>query len=321
MAISAVVSLAVGFAFEQWTLAALILSVCFFAKLASGVLVNLHRAAAISARLGRVFLAASVASQVLLVAGAWIFVAIPLDKPELWLLLYGVSSALPYLFTEWIVRRRSSPTTPARDLAPIARLGYSLVPAALAEAVLARADKFLLPLLSSFAQLGIYAVVFTMTDLVTWPVKQYAESKIPSWRRAHEVGQLRWGGALVRVLGFGAVAALLLGVAIYFLLVPVFGPEYEAGRALVLPLSVAAVLQTVMIFGACVNIAAGRPAAVTWVSLSGMICALPALILLVPLWGAIGAAWAMVFGNLVGAAVSAVVLVRLARTIDASATS
>lgn len=316
MAISVVVSVVVGLAFEQWTMAALLLILGFLAKLSSGVMVNMHRAAAIAVRLGRTFLVASVVSQILLVAGAYVFLRVSLDAPEAWLLLYGFTSAIPYLATEWLVRRRSPPPVTGRDLAPISRLGYHLVPAALAEAVLARADKFLLPLLSSFAQLGVYAVVSTMTDLVTWPVKQYAESKIPSWRAAHEKGQLRWGPALLTVLTLGAVGAVAMGLVIYFSLVPLFGTDYEAGRTLVIPLSIAAVFQTVIIFGSCIHVALGRPSVVTWISLSGMIFAVPALVTFIPLWGAIGAAWAMAFGNFISAGIATAFLLRLAHTAD-----
>lgn len=299
---SVAVAIVVGIAFERWSVAALILIVSFFVKLSSGITVNMHRAGAIAAGEAKPYLCATVAGQLLLVAGAVGFMVIEVNDPAPWLLLYGISAAIPYLLVEYLVSRRGAAQRRTTDeLRQVSRLGISLVPAAVGEAVLGRADRFLLPALSTYAQLGVYAVVLTMTELVVWPATQLAQSRIPSWQAAFNAGELKLKRTFVKLMLISAGISVVFGGGIFFALEPIFGPEYADGRALVAPLIIGALLQCVISFGVSVGVAAGWPHAVTAISLSGLAFALPCLLLTVPACGARGAAWSMVAGYTVGA--------------------
>lgn len=111
---SVAVAIVVGIAFERWSVAALILIVSFFVKLSSGITVNMHRAGAIAAGEAKPYLCATVAGQLLLVAGAVGFMVIEVNDPAPWLLLYGISAAIPYLLVEYLVSAGAPPSAARR---------------------------------------------------------------------------------------------------------------------------------------------------------------------------------------------------------------
>ena len=167
--------------------------------------------------------------------------------------------------------------------------------------MLGRADRFLLPALSTYAQLGVYAVVLTMTELVVWPATQLAQSRIPSWQAAFNAGELKLKRTFVKVMLISAGISVVFGGGIFFALEPIFGPEYADGRALVAPLIIGALLQCVISFGVSVGVA-GRMAARGHGYLLVGLGIRPALSAAHrSACGARGAAWSMVAGYTVGA--------------------
>ena len=80
-------------------------------------------------------------------------------------------------------RRADRPTT-----ALVRREGLALFPAALSNMAMLRADRLALPVLASTSALGLYAAVATMTELLAWPLRAYADSRLGKWRAAHREG-------------------------------------------------------------------------------------------------------------------------------------
>ncbi|MGJ9407183.1 lipopolysaccharide biosynthesis protein [Nesterenkonia aurantiaca] len=287
--------LGLGFGEYGWGLLFFILA--FFFKLSSGILVNTHRAGAIVAAQAAPFSLASGVSQVALVAGALFLSLEEVSSVELWLMLYGVTAAVPYMVVELLVRfkARGEELTP-QEIRPITRLGYRLVPMGVAEALLSRADRFLIPVLSTYSQLGFYAVVVTMTELVSWPVKQYAETRVPVWDQTFRSGKLHVWKELARVGGLTAIACSIVATGVYFTLIPLFGPEYDEGLRLILPLTLSAALYSLTIYGMNLGVATGHARIANIATFGGFAAALPAYLLLIGPFGAMGAAWGSVIG-------------------------
>ena len=299
--LSLALSIGVGFGFGfGWGI--LFLAGAFFIKSSAGILVNTHRAAAIVARRTGPFFGATIATQVTLVGGASLMSLGGFDRAEFWLLLYGLSAAVPYLFVEFLIRRSERARPREHDLKRVKSLGLYLTPSSVAEAVVARADRFILPALSSFAQLGLYAVVATMTELISWPVRQYTDSRVPKWTSEFEAGILRLREALLPVLFLSSLSAVVVAGLTYATLVPLFGSQYESAVALVLPLSISATLYSISIFGVGFAIAAGDSRAANLITICGVIVAIPLYVVWIPDHGALGAAWASAIAYAVSAA-------------------
>src|SRR4051812_50086550 len=99
---------------------------------------------------------------------------------------------------------------------------------------------------------------------------------------------------------------LLVGGVASVVLVPLFGIEYRPSLDFVWPLAVAAGLYGMARLGVGVSIARGRPAHATAIELTGMVAAFAAYLILIPTFGALGAAWGCLIGYGVGAGGGAV---------------
>lgn len=271
--------------------------------IASGVLVHMHRAAAIVSRRAEPYLWSTVTAQALMVSCAFLLIFAGWDSVSAWLGLYGLTALVPYLTFEILLRRRDrSPGRGPAELEPTRRLGARLLPAGAADALLTRSDRFLLPVLSSFQQLGVYVVVATVTELINWPLKQYIDGKTPEWTRQAAHGLLQPWQVLRSTATYALCVSASVGALTWVLLVPVFGDAYREGRQLVLPLAAASGCYALSLVGVAVATASHHPRLAGWVASSGMVVAMPLYVLLIGPYGALGAA----LGSLAGYAVSAV---------------
>ncbi|SFK92819.1 lipopolysaccharide biosynthesis protein [Geodermatophilus ruber] len=262
------------------------------------------RTAAIAAGSASAFLTVTLAWQGSLAVAAGLFTLAGVDSPLVWLLAYGLAALLPALVLLAVQRPRLRPGFPAARRA--SRLaGLALLPSTLANMVTLRADRLLLPAIAGPEALGLYIIVATITEALGWPAQAYVDAHVPAWARAHEQGRLRPLRVVAVSLGYVAVAVTAVGLVTAALVVPVFGGEYRASVALVWPLAIAAGLHTLSRVGVGIAVARAQPYRVGVVDVGGMLVALAAYLVLIPLGGALGTAWACVIGYSAGAALAA----------------
>lgn len=313
LAVGLALAASVGFGATMVAIVALFVGMAL--KMTSGVFVNTHRAAAIVARDASPYLVATLATQSLLVLAAAAYLALGVTSVPLWLGAYGVTAALPYVAAELVIRRRDP--TPGRDHAVLSqarRVGLQLMPASLSETLLRRSDRFLIPALASFEQLGIYAVVTTMVGVLEWPVRQFADSKTPEWADRFDAGDLSVGRELSRGALLASAMTVAVGIATWLTLVPLFGESYRAGIELIIPLSVAHACSAVALLGTSMSVAVRRATLASYIKVPGLICSIPAYLLLIPSHGAVGAAWGHALAYAVSALATVVVYIRFRPT-------
>ncbi|GAB3043097.1 hypothetical protein GCM10027079_04230 [Sediminivirga luteola] len=296
-------SFSAGFAF----------SVTIFVLILSGVQQKMHRTAAIVAGTAHAYLLATILGQLALLAAATSLAYKGVDLVTAWLAAYGLAVLLPYAaVSAWAARTFARTGEVSRELGPVSTLGYKLTLTGVGEIIGSRADRFLIPIFSSYAQLGVYTVVVTMTELVTWPIKNYADARVPIWTKALSRKRFALRVELIRALGLIVICATPLGFGLWMILVPLFGSEYSAGLALVLPLTLAAAFNGFSYFGMNLSIAAGFSRTANLIPISAMVTAIAGHIFFIPTHGAQGAAWSMVAGYSVAGFVTILTVLRVA---------
>lgn len=273
------------------------------------------RAVAIASGRQLGYLLVVVVGQGALLAAAVAMLAAGVDEVLAWVAVYVVVTALPVAVC-WrhfsrpagvgaVGTDRAEPQGGAalevarRDgalLGAARREGWALLPSSVAQAGTLRLDRLLLAALASPASLGVYASVATMTELLTWPVQAWADSRLGRWREAHRRGELRVAPTIaVTALGL-VVAGAVLAVLVRATLVPLLGPGYRSARALVVPLVAAAALFAMAQLVITALIARGRAGAASTVEVVGFAVSIAAYAALIPREGAAGAA----HGSLIG---------------------
>ncbi|GAA3346728.1 hypothetical protein GCM10020358_58820 [Amorphoplanes nipponensis] len=255
------------------------------------------RAVAICVGRVRDFLYARVIESLLLLALLVTLFVAGDARPEVWILAYllaGVAPTLAYL-VRWL-RLPAPPAAPLARNGTVRREGLALFPAALSNMAMLRADRLALPVLASTSALGLYASVATMTELLAWPLRAYADSRLGRWRAADREGALRTRPIVAAAAGYCLVVGPLAAGALYLLIVPVFGAQYAPARAVVLPLVAAAGLYAVSRISLGLLIARGYSALVSAAEITGFAVSFAAYLLLIPPLGIRGAA----YGSLIG---------------------
>ncbi|MDI6097295.1 NAD(P)H-quinone oxidoreductase [Actinoplanes sp. NEAU-A12] len=221
-------------------------------------------------------------------------------RPEMWFLAYLFAGATPtviYLII-WLrlpVPAGSSPAGPAQNR-QVRREGLSLFPAALSNMAMLRVDRLVIPALASTAALGHYTAVATMTELLAWPVRAYADSRLGRWRASHNDGGLKASPILVVAAVYVLVVVPLVAGGLYLLVEPLFGHEYADAKVVVLPLVVAAGLYAVSRISLGLLIAKGHGGLVSAAEITGFVVSFAVYLLLIPRLGILGAA----YGSLAG---------------------
>ncbi|GIF06612.1 lipopolysaccharide biosynthesis protein [Actinoplanes siamensis] len=258
------------------------------------------RSVAIAVGRVRDFMVARVLESALLLAllvGLWVTHT---SHPETWFLAYVFAGALPtvaYLLV-WLrlpVDPDAAAVRPGQNR-QVRREGLALFPAAISNMAMLRVDRLVIPALASTAALGLYTSVATMTELLAWPVRAYADSRLGRWRASHNDGGLRARPIVLAAAIYALVVVPLVAGGLYLLIVPVFGHQYAAARVVVLPLVVAAGLYAVSRVALGVLIAKGRGGLVSVAEITGFVVSFAVYLLLIPRLGILGAA----YGSLAG---------------------
>ncbi|SNY56547.1 Membrane protein involved in the export of O-antigen and teichoic acid [Paractinoplanes atraurantiacus] len=216
-------------------------------------------------------------------------------RPEVWILAYLVAGIVPtgaYLVL-WL-RGTAGPQQDHNRL--VRREGIALFPASLSNMAMLRVDRLALPVIASTSALGLYASVSTMTELLAWPVRAYADARLGRWRVAHQEGTLRSRPLVLAASLYCVVVAPIAAVGLLLLIVPVFGEAYAPARGIVVPLVAAAALYAVSRVSLGLLIAKGRGGLVSAAEIAGFGVSFVGYLLLIPPFGIAGAA----YGSLIG---------------------
>ncbi len=225
----------------------------------------------------------------ILVLGGWGVVSI-----AILLLVLRIAAAIVFV----IVLRRRGVQTPLRvESGLIRRLGgyipvTGLIP--IVNALYARADVFLLSSLASWRDVGLYSAALRLVDLARTVTPAYARAMYPVLARLRAVGETEYAVAARRATRDGLlltapVVLVMYGCAdvlIRLLFGPDLAPAADTLRILawaVLPFALAIVLAQVLF-------AADKQAVDLAVNVASMAVSATAAVLLIPRFGAAGAA-------------------------------
>ncbi|MEU4216108.1 NAD(P)H-quinone oxidoreductase [Actinoplanes sp. NPDC026623] len=245
------------------------------------------------------FLYARVIESLLLLALLVTLFVADVSHPVVWILAYLLSGAVPTctFLTIWLRQPvRTAAAVPPGQNRRVRKEGLALFPAALSNMAMLRADRLALPALASTSALGLYASVATMTELLAWPLRAYADSRLGRWRATHRDGGLNARPIVVTAAVYALVVAPLVAGGLYLLIVPVFGDQYAPAKVVVLPLVAAAGLYAVSRISLGLLIAKGHNALVSAAEITGFVVSFAAYLLLIPRYGLLGAAYGSLLG-------------------------
>jgi O-antigen/teichoic acid export membrane protein len=271
----------------------------------SGSLIVLYLVGNVCARLirtgyivsGRIspFVLVSTSTQAVLLGAAVILSLTATSNPDAWFLAYGGSGLIAFVVTGYAVARNRKRLVRKAEERTIRRDGLRLLPASFGNTAMLRSDRLLLPLLASNAQLGIYIVVATTMELASWPIQNWVDASLNRWRNSGDAG--RPG---IKTIIYGMVAAgilaLLMGLASLLLIRLMLGPAYAGSVVLIVPLGLAAIVYAASRVQQGIMIASGKSKEVSWTEVIGMVVSVLGYVLLIPTFGALGAALASAVG-------------------------
>lgn len=276
------------------------------------------RAIAIAAGRQQDFLRYTLLSNALLVLAIVALFLLDAGNSAFWVLAYlgagTVSTAACLARWAWSARLGSHlGAVPAGGRRAARREGLQLLPSALAHSGALRLDRLLLAGLASTAALGIYASVATMTELIAWPLLAFVSSRLGVWRKAHDSGALPLRTLFVLAAAYCGIAAVVMAVALHFLLLPLLGPAYRSAGELVLPLVAAAGVFGMANLVVSVLIAIRRNALASVAEVIGFGVSLVSYVVLIGHYGALGAAYGSLVGYVTSLAVAGGILLVCAR--------
>ncbi len=257
------------------------------------------RAVAIAVGRVRDFLCARVVESLLLLATMVALFVGRVSHPGVWVLAYLVAGALPtiaYVIFWLRLPASAAASVPLGRNRLVRQEGLTLFPAALSNMAMLRADRLALAALASTSALGLYAAVATMTELLAWPLRAYADSRLGKWRASHHGGGLRTRPIVVAATVYALVLAPIVAGGLYLLIVPVFGEQYAPAKVVVLPLVAAAGLYAVSRISLGLLIAKGHSALVSAAEIVGFAVSFAGYLLLIPHYGILGAAYGSLLG-------------------------
>lgn len=224
-------------------------------------------------------------------------------EPIWWLWAYAAATIVPCALVWAGGQRKSAESLSRQDRHVLRRYGLRLLPAVLANIVMLRSDRLLLPALSGAEQLGLYIVVAAIAELIAWPVQSWVDANLRKWSDWSAAGVLRPEKLLVVTFAYALLAVACVGTSANLLLLPLFGAEYRDSLELVWPLAAASGLYAVSRCGLGLAVASGSARNAALADVGGMLFAAALYVAFIPSHGALGAAW----GSLVGYGFSALV--------------
>lgn len=309
---SILIGIACGFILGSEPSSIALLSLGFISLIYSGVQQKNYRSAAIIANNANSYFWSSFIGQILTLAILGLLTIVDNDSLSIWLLTYGLSVVLPYTMLSLFLLLKAMPQkTSNTSLVKTKKLGLKLVPMSVTEIIGSRMDRFLIPALANFAQLGVYTVVVTMTELIAWPVKNYSDAKVPKWSKEISTGKFQVLKEVTILLFSIVLLSLLVGLFLEFSLVIIFGSEYLSGKVLIWPLVFAAGLHAWNHFGTNICLAAGFNFLASSIPITATAFSVFSYLLLIPRYGALGASWGLVLGYFAAGILSIIGIARV----------
>lgn len=277
------------------------------------------RSIAIASGQQREFLGYGLVLNGLLVLAIGLLFVLGIDDSTTWMLAYLLTGTVPTAV--WLVRwarrepsNRDRGAPPQVDLRQSRREGLQILPSAVSQSGVLRLDRLLLAGLASTTALGIYATVGTMTELLAWPLVAFADSRLGAWREAYDRGALRVRNILLLASAYCLVAAVLMVLAVRFLLLPLLGPAYRPAEDLVIPLVAAAAVFGLGRLLVSMLIAARRNLHASAVEVLGLGVGVVGYVVLIDRYGALGAAYGSLLSYFTCLAIAGILLVRVRRS-------
>ncbi len=192
---------------------------------------------------------------------------------------------------------RDQPTDDPRVFAPVMRYGAHVWLGSVASMLLNRLAPLLMVPLSTAADLGLYTVATTISDvpLIVALAVQSALFGVNSQSR--DAGMLTATARLTLLLGFIGSGAMALTVPLW--VVPLFGAEFADAVIPTIMLLASAVICIPSLMAAGALSAWGRPGLRSLGLVVTLVVNLLALVLTVPTWGVYGACWTSILSNVV----------------------
>lgn len=260
------------------------------------------RSIAIAAERKREYFWFTLVDQGLLFLGIGLLVVLGVHDVTLWMAVYlAAGIPAPALWLVRWVRSGGGNAVPAGEQAEgpaVRREGLALLPATVAHSGTLRIDRLLLAGLASTGELGIYAAVATMTELIAWPMMAYADSRLGRWRQAHDGGRLPLRTVLVATLAYGVAASVVLSVLLSLTLVPLLGEAYRPALGLVVPLVAASAVFGMSQILVNMLTAVRRAGLASTVEVLGLGISVVLYVTLISRYGAAGAAYGSLLGYL-----------------------
>lgn len=165
-----------------------------------------------------------------------------------------------------------------------------LVGASLSQMFSTRGQRLLLPGLANPAELGLFTVVATATEPLYWMAQALADHRSDAARKQPASTRARLV-ILARDAALFVPIAAIAAIALWFLLVPVFGESFEPARSFIVPLAVASVLLAAYRQTSAWLLAGASPGLVGKLELSTALVGLVVYVPSILLWQGVGAAW------------------------------
>lgn len=268
------------------------------------------RVAYVASRNWKRFAVNAFGSQLTIVAGAVLLAVLGVSDPILWMGVYALSG-VPALVLLWLAVRGGPELNPPTiiERKSLRRRGWILLPSAFSNMAMLRSDRLLLPVLSTSAELGLYVTVATVLEMATWPVEQWVDASLRRWAQVPGMPARFIRGLILRSLLLLVVLSAMLGAAAYLMIVFVLPDTYQPATSVILPLTVASVIYGITRVQQGVLIALGAEGRVSTMEITGAIISIASYIILIPMFGMLGAAFGSIIGYLACAVIASMLLI------------
>lgn len=256
------------------------------------------RVAYVGSRSWQHFVANAVASQLVLVVGAVALAVAGVDDVVVWLALYALTGAVSSI-TLFVCLRQGQGFAPLPvDVSKrLRRQGLKLLPASFGNSALLRSDRLLLPILSSPAQLGMYVPVAAIMEIAVWPIQQWVDASLRDWGSA---GHTRAGQRklVLRAVGLVLLTSVALAAVAFVVVAFFLPPSYREALGLIPVLTLGSIVYGWTRIQEGLLVTRGKTGSVSIIETVGLVVSLASYVVLMPLWGAMGAAWGALLGYL-----------------------
>lgn len=257
-----------------------------------------YRADALNSRAIRGYLISFLAYQASILLGSLALLLLEVTVWQWWVAVYIVPGIFLAAYGLYRVRRRT--VLPVANIVVAVKRNAALLTAGLSKLIATRLNRVILPVIAGADSLGLFIVVATATEPLYWLAQSMADHRTTTGAGSRLAGR----GAVVRVLLRDALIFAPLGavggVALYLLLVPLFGQAYAPALELVLPLTLAAIVLASFRQAAGLVLSSIRPDRVGTTETIAAVAAVVIYPVTIYFWGAAGAAWGTIAVYLIG---------------------